>query len=105
MAEENLVITLAEVPQLRTACSLVLADGAPGSGVKQVRLVSKKLCTAMLGAVQDYTLGLNGNIGSLLSEMAVLQGARLTRLSVIVTLPIDGEFLVHSQRTKLSTWM
>lgn len=82
---------IAAVPQLGSTCSLALADGDPGSGIKLLRLVSKQMRTAMVSVVQGYTLCLDGSGASLLNEMGLLQDTRLSRLCVIVTDDTDGE--------------
>lgn len=75
------------VPQLGILCSNVLMGAAPGSGIKTMRLVNKQLRLSMLHVVQGYTLRLNGaplHLMSFFKQMSVLQGAKLSRLRIVV---------------------
>lgn len=94
VCEEDITLgeVITAVPQLGTACSLALTHvDTPGSGIKLMRLLSKQLSTAMLGAVQGYTLHLDGSGGRLLNQTAFLHGIRLSCLRVVVTEDSKGE--------------
>lgn len=85
MAPTTLAEAITAVPQLRSSCILVLTcpQDASGTGIKLLRLVSKQLCNAMLGAVRGYTLTLDGS--RMIDKIALLQGVQLSCLRVVVT--------------------
>lgn len=78
------------VPQLRDACCSDLSGYYPGLGVKLLRLVCKQLRVSSLDLVQGYTLALDGKNVSLMSEMILLKGTRLSRLKVVLNTGVDG---------------
>lgn len=73
------------VPQLGSFCSSALATDELGSGLKQLRLVCKHLCTAMMRVVRGYTLRLDGKGFDLMGQINLLQGTSLSYLDVLVT--------------------
>lgn len=87
---------ISAVPTLGSRCSSVLTDGVPGSGLKTMRLVSKQIRAAMLDAVTGYTLRLNGSAQSLMNEMGMLQGTKLSCLRVVVMDDADGECCIRT---------
>lgn len=90
MVPTTLAEAIAAVPQLGNKCSSVLTDGGTGSGLKSMRLISKQIRAAMLGVVQGYTLTLDGGAAGMMSELSLLQGARLSCLRVVVIQGADG---------------
>lgn len=90
---------ISAVPRLGMACSAILTVAVPGSGLKLMRLVSKKLSSAMLGVVQRYTLQLDGRSGCI-RTFALLQQTRLTHLRVVVSDPKISEWMMVYTHTQ-----
>lgn len=83
MAPKTLGDVISAVPKLWSSCSIALADGNLGSGIKLMRLVSKQLRTAMLCTVQGYTLDFTESGVGLLNRFSLLQDTRLSLLRVV----------------------
>lgn len=91
--------TVASVPQLRSMCSTVLSANVSGSGLKALRLVSKQMRSAMLGAVQGFSLQLHGRPVNP-KEIRLLQNTSISYLHVLVTSHMAGEWvgITHTER-------
>lgn len=82
---------ISAVPHLGTTCNDTIACGIPGSGLKHLRLVSKQVRAAVLSLVQGYTLSLDGCASSLVAQMSLLEGTKLSQLQVDVTPGTHGK--------------
>lgn len=89
-APATLGLAISAVPHLRSLCNAVPYTDVLGSGLKALRLVSKKLRTAMLSHVQGYTLKLDGKALDL-CEMNLLEGTSMFSLSVVITPYMNGK--------------